>query len=229
MLEWTTKGHFFPVIASFATEKQSMLFQHGRLNVNQLTELMPLSRPAVSHHLKLMLQAESVLVLAEFAEMGIDLLEIFGGNYESPAMIQGVKESTRRREAYFLDYAEKARQAIGSVPLIVTGGFRSRDAMEQALAEGSLDLVGIAKLFALIPDLPQRMLLGGLAKAELPAVRTGLGFIDRKLGLSRTGLVCLSNEAHRYRQRPAAETLRVSGTVPPAENIRQHRLRSERA
>jgi len=107
LLEWTTKGHFFPVIASFATEKQSMLFQHGRLNVNQLTELMPLSRPAVSHHLKLMLQAESVRVLAEFAEMGIDLLEIFGGNYESPAMIQGVKESTRRREAYFLDYAEK--------------------------------------------------------------------------------------------------------------------------
>ena len=158
-----------------------MLFQHGRLNVNQLIELMPLSRPAVSHHLKLMLQAESVLVLAEFAEMGIDLLEIFGGNYESPAMIQGVKESTRRREAYFLDYAEKARQAISSVPLIVTGGFRSRDAMEQALAEGSLDLVGIAKPFALIPDLPQWMLLGGLAKTELPAVRTGLGFIDRKL------------------------------------------------
>ncbi|WP_449236258.1 hypothetical protein [Aggregatibacter kilianii] len=79
-------------------------------------------------------------------------------------------------------YAEKASQAIGSVPLIVTGGFRSRDAMEQALAEGSLDWVGIAKPFALIPDLPQRMLLGGLAKAELPAVRTGLGFIDRKLG-----------------------------------------------
>ena len=127
-------------------------------------------------------------------------------------------------------YAEKASQAIGSVPLIVTGGFRSRDAMEQALAEGSLDLVGIAKPFALIPDLPQRMLLGGLAKAELPAVRTGLGFIDRKARrLSRTGLVCLSNEAHRHRQHPAAETLRVGGTVPPAENIRQHRLRSERA
>ena len=55
---------------------------------------------------------------------------------------------------------------------------------------------------------------------------TGAGGLWR---LPRTGLVCLSNEAHRYRQRPAAETLRVSGTVPPAENIRQHRLRSERA
>lgn len=31
------------------------------LNVNQITEQMPLSRPAVSHHLKLMLQSELVV------------------------------------------------------------------------------------------------------------------------------------------------------------------------
>ena len=43
---------------------------------------------------------------------------------------------------------------------------------------------------------------------------TGAGGLWR---LPRTGLVCLSNEAHRHRQRPPAETLRVGGTVPPAE------------
>ena len=43
------------------------------------------------------------------------------------------------------------------------------------------------------------------------------------------GWYAYQNEAHRHRQRPPAETLRVGGTVPPAENIRQHRLRSERA
>lgn len=43
---------------------------------------------------------------------------------------------------------------------------------------------------------------------------TGAGGLWR---LPRTGLVCLSNEAHRHRQHPAAETLRVGGTVPPAE------------
>ena len=207
-----------------------MLFQHGRLNVNQLIELMPLSRPAVSHHLKLMLQAESVLVLAEFAEMGIDLLEIFGGNYESPAMIQGVKESTRRREVYFLDYAEKARQAISSVPLIVTGGFRSRDAMEQALAEDSLDLVGIAKPFALIPDLPQRMLLGGLAKTELPAVRTGLGFIDRKLdGFLELGWYAYQMKLIGTGNAPQPKRSAWAELFRLLKNIRQHRLRSERA
>ncbi len=39
-----------------------LLAEHGRLNVNGLTELMPLSRPAVSHHLKLMQQADLVQV-----------------------------------------------------------------------------------------------------------------------------------------------------------------------
>lgn len=36
--------------------------QHGRLNVGQIVELMPLSRPAISHHLKLMRDADIVAV-----------------------------------------------------------------------------------------------------------------------------------------------------------------------
>ena len=99
-------------------------------------------------------------------------------------------------------YAEKASQAIGSVPLIVTGGFRSRDAMEQALAEGSLDLVGIAKPFALIPDLPQRMLLGWYAY-QMKLINTG--------------------NAPQPKRSAWAELFRL------LKNIRQHRLRSERA
>ena len=40
-----------------------ILFEHGSLNVNDLTERLHLSRPAVSHHLKIMLDAG--LVAAE--------------------------------------------------------------------------------------------------------------------------------------------------------------------
>ena len=32
-----------------------VLWEHGRMNVNELTEHLHLSRPAVSHHLKIML------------------------------------------------------------------------------------------------------------------------------------------------------------------------------
>ena len=37
-----------------------LLAQDERLNVNQIAERMPLSRPAISHHLKVLLQAELV-------------------------------------------------------------------------------------------------------------------------------------------------------------------------
>lgn len=37
------------------------------------------------------------------------------------------KASTQQREAFFLDYAEKARK-VSRVPLIITGGFRSEQA-----------------------------------------------------------------------------------------------------
>ena len=39
-----------------------LLLENGRMNVNELTERLHLSRPAVSHHLKIMLQAQTVSV-----------------------------------------------------------------------------------------------------------------------------------------------------------------------
>ena len=70
---------------------------------------------------------ESRDVVAALAGEGLDLIEISGGNYESPAMSGSAAASTRDREAYFLDYARTVRQLAGDVPLAVTGGFRSRD------------------------------------------------------------------------------------------------------
>lgn len=37
-----------------------LLAQGERLNVNQIAERMPLSRPAISHHLKVLMQAELI-------------------------------------------------------------------------------------------------------------------------------------------------------------------------
>jgi ArsR family transcriptional regulator, arsenate/arsenite/antimonite-responsive transcriptional repressor len=39
-----------------------LLAQDERLNVNQIAERMPLSRPAISHHLKVLLQANLIVV-----------------------------------------------------------------------------------------------------------------------------------------------------------------------
>ena len=37
-----------------------LLLENGKMNVNEITERLHLSRPAVSHHLKIMLQAQTV-------------------------------------------------------------------------------------------------------------------------------------------------------------------------
>ncbi len=87
------------------------------------------------------------------SEEGMDHIEISGGNYESPAMT-GAKQSTVEREAYFLTFAERARE-ITDVPLAVTGGFRSVNAMEQALASNAIDFIGLARPLAINPDLPR--------------------------------------------------------------------------
>ena len=62
-------------------------------------------------------KSESVQVVQKLSEMGIDFIEVSGGNYESPQML-AAKDSTRKREAFFIDYAEKAR-AVSQVPFLV--------------------------------------------------------------------------------------------------------------
>jgi 2,4-dienoyl-CoA reductase-like NADH-dependent reductase (Old Yellow Enzyme family) len=97
---------------------------------------------------------------------GIDLLEISDGTYEQPRLLgfEGkrdsvvpVRESTRRREAYFIEYADAIRK-VATMPLLLTGGFRSRAAMDQALAEGVCDMVGLGRPLVTEPDLPRRLL-----------------------------------------------------------------------
>jgi 2,4-dienoyl-CoA reductase-like NADH-dependent reductase (Old Yellow Enzyme family) len=92
----------------------------------------------------------------------IDFIELSGGTFERPASFgYGLAQSTARREGYFLDMARVLREAT-TLPLVVTGGFRSRDGMESALAEGACDLVGMARPLALMPDLPSRLIDGTL-------------------------------------------------------------------
>lgn len=92
-------------------------------------------------------EEDAIQVIQMLNQSKLDLLEISGGNYESPAMQGGESNGTRKREAYFLDFAKKAR-AIAKMPLMSTGGFRSKNIMENAITSGAIDLVGIAAPFA---------------------------------------------------------------------------------
>jgi len=116
------------------------------------------------------------LAVARMLEGKIDLLEISGGSYEAPAMV-GLRASTRAREAYFLEFAQRLRQHT-KTPLMVTGGFRTVDAMQSAVSSGAIDVVGLARPLAMEPDLPRRVLAGDRAPARTGRDRLGVRGID---------------------------------------------------
>ena len=94
---------------------------------------------------------------------------------------EAVKDSTRQREAYFMAFAEKARQAV-KVPLVVTGGFRTAQGMADAISSGAVDLVGIARIMAVEPRVCLRLLKGQDPQETVSARKTGIPMID-KMGL----------------------------------------------
>jgi len=121
---------------------------------------------------------DAIRVASWLNREGLDLLEISGGTYEQPRLVglddltlhpeksETRKESTIAREAYFLEYAKDIRAAT-TMPLMVTGGFRTVDGMNAALASGTMDAVGIARPMCVDPSAPAR-LLSGTAR-EIPA------------------------------------------------------------
>ncbi len=139
---------------------------------------------------------DSLQVAHWLEEAGVDLVEISGGTYEQPKLLglagmeeeeeQNVARSTRMREAYFVDFA-RAMQDKVSIPLMVTGGFRRRAAMEQAVESGSADLVGLGRPLCVDTDGPSRLLAG---LEQLPRYEDDLSLLPGWLSfLTRIPLV----------------------------------------
>ena len=122
---------------------------------------------------------ESIKVMKNLANAGIDLIEISGGTYEAPAMagLEPSRESTKKREAYFLDFAEKARDQV-SAPICVTGGFRSVEGMATPIKENKLDFTGIARPLSIDPDYSNKLLRGQDSAISCTPRKTGIKKID---------------------------------------------------
>jgi 2,4-dienoyl-CoA reductase-like NADH-dependent reductase (Old Yellow Enzyme family) len=112
---------------------------------------------------------EAMRVARWLQEASVDLLELSGGNYEQMVMVGAgegeaslpARESTRRREAYFLDFAALIKPQV-AMPVMVTGGFRTRGGMAAALASGATDVIGLGRPMCTHVDLPRGLLSGEL-------------------------------------------------------------------
>ncbi|PYE16485.1 deazaflavin-dependent oxidoreductase (nitroreductase family) [Williamsia limnetica] len=130
-------------------------------------------------------EEESRTVVEMIAAERIDLIEISGGSYESPAMMgrPAVSARTRAREAYFLDYAETIREVAADVPLAVTGGFRTHTGMADAIASGACDVVGLGRPTALAPKAAQGVMAD--TSATLPTTQRSVKLPRRLTGTAQ--------------------------------------------
>ncbi|HEJ8098544.1 TPA: NADH:flavin oxidoreductase/NADH oxidase family protein [Serratia marcescens] len=110
---------------------------------------------------------EARQVLLMLNKLPVDLVELSGGSYESPAMQgEAADDSTLAREAYFLTFARDLA-AVARMPVMTTGGIARPSVAQQVLNSG-VAVVGIATAMAEIPDLPHRW-QAGEAPHALPA------------------------------------------------------------
>jgi len=130
-------------------------------------------------------------VIAMLEPLGVDLVELSGGNYESPAMSgRAADDRTQAREAYFLDLATELATS-SPLPLMLTGGITRRETAEKALANG-VSMVGMATALAVTPDLPDRWRVGKEVAGRLRPVN----WSDKTLA-SAAGMALVRHQMRR--------------------------------
>ena len=183
---------------------------------------------------------DSMQVAQWLEEAGVDLIEISGGNYEQPKLLdiegmepevtQNVAPSTARREAYFVDFALAMQEKV-KIPLMVTGGFRTREAMDYALSSGAADIIGIGRPMCTMPDAP-RQLFGGLGKLpafekELQLIPDWLGFLKRIQALK--AMDGFAVQYWYYGQLYAlAKTGKMNSSITPFKGFREVEMRNRK-
>ncbi|CAP61945.1 uncharacterized protein PODANS_5_1620 [Podospora anserina S mat+] len=127
---------------------------------------------------------EEASELCEILEKaGFDFVELSGGTYEEMALAHR-RESTKAREAFFLDFAEKIAPRLNKTKVYVTGGFRTAKGMADALQ--SVDGVGMVRAVCNNPNLPAEILEG--KKTAAPVIAGGVYFDDFLLTGGLAGL-----------------------------------------
>jgi len=104
---------------------------------------------------------EALVVAAEIAQ-NIDVLEISGGSYDAPVMLN----MADRRQGFHIDefrsFACQISRVAPSLPVMLTGGIRVTSTMESMLRDG-VSIIGLGRPLITIPDVPRQILQGNLS------------------------------------------------------------------
>lgn len=105
-------------------------------------------------------EAQSLCKALEQARF--DYAELSGGTYESLAFAHK-RESTKKRESFFLDFAEEIVKPLTKTKTYITGGFKTVGAMVKAL--DTVDGIGLARPVCQEFHLPKDILEGKVTGA----------------------------------------------------------------
>ncbi|KAI9838373.1 MAG: hypothetical protein M1819_005641 [Sarea resinae] len=109
-----------------------------------------------------------------------DFVELSGGTYEKLAFDHstGKRESTKKREAFFMEFAEQITPVLSKTKSYITGGFRTVSAMVDALK--SCDGIGLGRPLAQEPRFCADLLAGRVTGAIKQLVNQD-AFMDTNL------------------------------------------------
>ncbi|MGL5312560.1 MAG: NADH:flavin oxidoreductase, partial [Peptostreptococcaceae bacterium] len=113
---------------------------------------------------------DSIYVSKKLAQLGIDAIEISGGNESTPSVLEGNLGPARTkvvmgkdRESYFREYATMLAKEV-DVPVILVGGNRNLDVMEELLNHNNIEYFSLARPLTAEPDLINRWMGGDTKK-----------------------------------------------------------------
>lgn len=107
---------------------------------------------------------EALQVVAALDQSSVDLIDISGGTY-----FPGAKSASdgSGHGPYFIQFAKRARK-LTSKPLMLTGGFKTREQADEAVTSGAVDIVGLARALVLEPSLPNYWMKNRLREPAFP-------------------------------------------------------------
>lgn len=98
-------------------------------------------------------------------ETSVDLIDVSGGTYFPGAASSS--DGTSSSGPYFIEFAKQAKD-VTSIPIMLTGGFETRDQAVQALRNGSADAISLARAMVLDPSLANEWLSDVGGDPEFP-------------------------------------------------------------
>jgi len=145
---------------------------------------------------------ESCIIAKGLADEGVDAIEVSGGivadtafvmsrgdvpidqftgglegdaKAQTEQVLHSIADSVKMEEAYWSGHAEKIKEVVGDVPVMVVGGMKYPQTMETIVQEKKADFISLARSLIKEPALPKEMAEGRKSPVKC-------GYCNRCLG-----------------------------------------------